>query len=88
MQIWYYLNYKCGFYSPITLINTIRTNIQQQSSFNNIDLFLMAISSFQAEQQTITLATIQRGGRAINNKLRQRLIDAHQTVGKWRGYMV
>ena len=39
----------------------------------------MATSSFQAEQQTITIASIQRGGRAINNELRQRLIDAHQT---------
>ena len=39
----------------------------------------MATSSFQAEQQTITLAITQRGGRAINNELRQRLIDAHQT---------
>ena len=42
-------------------------------------LFIMATSSFQAEQQTITLAITQRGGRAINNELRQRLIDAHQT---------
>ena len=35
----------------------------------------MATSSFQTEQQTITLAITQRGGRAINNELRQRLID-------------
>ena len=44
----------------------------------------MATSSFQAEQQTITLAITQRGGRAINNELRQRLIDAHQTGVTYR----
>ena len=42
-------------------------------------LFLMATSSFQAEQQII-----HRGGRAINNELRQRLIDAHQTGVTYR----
>ena len=44
----------------------------------------MATSSFQAEQQTITLAITQRGGRAINKELRQRLIDAHQTGVTYR----
>ena len=37
----FYLNYKCGFYSPITLIQSGQTNThtnKQQSSFNNINV--------------------------------------------------
>ena len=44
----------------------------------------MATSSFQAEQKTITLTITQSGGRAINNELRHRLIDAHQTGVTYR----
>ena len=36
---WFHLKYKCGFFSPITLIQSVQTNTQrtQQSSSNNID---------------------------------------------------
>ena len=43
VEVSFYLSYKCGFYSPITLIQSGQTNKQtntQQLSFNNIDIVL------------------------------------------------
>ena len=41
----------------------------------------MASSSYDAGQHSTTSSTVAilRGGRAISNELRQRLIDAHQS---------
>ena len=43
-----YLKYKCGFYSPISLIQSGQTHTNkqtntQQSSFNNIDISVIVI---------------------------------------------
>ena len=39
----------------------------------------MASNSSHVEQQTATPAIIPRGGKAVKDELRQRLIDVHQT---------
>ena len=77
MGVSFNLKYKCGFYSPITLIQSGQTHKQthkqtQQSSFNNIDIVVILPNNIM----NIILLLL---GRVLSSRLQRSLCERGET---------